>query len=358
MRHAVRASGARTRALAKRGTRRAAPTRRAPRGQIQPRRVILGLTRRQLEDGARLVHATVAPTPQLSWPLLNELAGTEIWVKHENHTATGAFKIRGGLTLLDQLRRENPRLAGVISATRGNHGQSVAFAGRRHGIRSVIVVPHGNSKEKNAAMRAWGAELVEHGRDYDEAREHAHALSKAQGLHYIGPFDRSLVTGVGSYAMELFGAVKDIDEVYVPVGCGSGICGVIAWRDALGLRTRVVGVVSENAACYALSFAAGEPVETKSAITFADGVAVRVPVPEALAAIRAGADRIVQVSDDEVKSAMRDLYRCTHNIAEGAGAAPYAALLKDPVRKGSRFAVILSGGNIDREMYLEALNAS
>jgi threonine dehydratase len=299
----------------------------------------------------------VAPTPQLSWPLLNELAGTEIWVKHENHTPIGAFKVRGGLTLIEQLRRENPRLAGVISATRGNHGQSVAFAGRRHGIRSVIVVPHGNSKEKNAAMRAWGAELIEHGRDYDEAREHAHALSRAQGLHYIGPFDRSLVTGVGSYAMELFRAVKDIDEVYVPVGCGSGICGVIAWRDALGLRTRVVGVVSENAACYALSFAAGEPVETKSAATFADGLAVRVPVPEALAAIRARADRIVQVSDDEVKSAIRDLYRCTHNLAEGAGAAAYAALLKDPVRKGSRFAVILSGGNIDREMYLEALRA-
>jgi len=320
--------------------------------------MILGLSRQQLEDGARLVHASVAPTPQYSWPLLNERAKTEVWVKHENHTPTGAFKVRGGLTLIDHLRRENPKLEGVASATRGNHGQSVAYAGRRHGIRSVIVVPHGNSKEKNAAMRAWGAELIEHGRDYDEAREHAHAVSKAQGLHYIGPFDRWLVTGVGSYAMELFGAVADIDEVYVPVGCGSGICGVIAWRDALGLKTRVVGVVSENAACYALSFAAGKPVETKTAITFADGVAVRVPVPEALEAIRAGADRIVQVSDDEVKWAMRDLFRCTHNVAEGAGAAPLAALLKDRARKGKRFAVILSGGNIDRELYLEALNGA
>jgi threonine dehydratase len=320
--------------------------------------MILGLTRQDLDSGARLVHATVPPTPQFSWPLLNERARMEVWVKHENHTPTGAFKVRGGLTLIDQLRRENPKLAGLISATRGNHGQSVAYAGRRHGIRSVIVVPHGNSREKNAAMRAWGAELIEHGRDYDEAREHAHALSKAQGLHYIGPFDRSLVTGVGSYAMELFNAVQDIDEVYVPVGCGSGICGVIAWRDALGLKTRVIGVVSENAACYALSFKAGRPVETQSAITFADGVAVRVPVPEALAAIRAGADRIVEVSDEEVKSAIRDLYRCTHNIAEGAGAAPLAALLKDPARKGKRFAVILSGGNIDREMYLEALNGA
>ena len=246
--------------------------------------MILDLTRQQLEDGARLVHASVAPTPQYSWPLLNERAKTEIWVKHENHTPTGSFKVRGGLTLIDHLRRENPKLAGVASATRGNHGQSVAFAGRRHGLRSVIVVPHGNSREKNAAMRAWGAELIEHGRDYDEARVHAHALSKAQGLHYIGPFDRHLVTGVGSYAMELFNAVADIDEVYVPAGCGSGICGVIAWRDALGLATRVIGVVSKNAACYALSFAAGRPIETPSAITFADGVAVRVPVPEALEA--------------------------------------------------------------------------
>ena len=320
--------------------------------------MILGLTPKDLEDGAHLVHGTVAPTPQYSWPLLNQRAGIEVWVKHENHTVTGAFKVRGGLTLLAHLKRANPNLGGVISATRGNHGQSVAFAGQRHGVRSVIVVPHGNSREKNAAMRAWGAELIEHGRDYDEAREHAHALSAAQGLHYIGPFDRSLVTGVGSYALELFGAVPDFDEVYVPIGCGSGICGVIAWRDALGLRTRVVGVVSENAACYALSFAAGKPIETKSALTFADGVAVRVPVPEALEAIRAGADRIVQVSDAEVKSAMRDFFRCTHNVAEGAGAAPLAALLKDPARKGKRFAVILSGGNIDRELYLEALKES
>jgi threonine dehydratase len=320
--------------------------------------MILGLTRKDLDDGARLVHATVAPTPQYSWPLLNERAGVEVWVKHENHTPTGAFKVRGGLTLIEHLKREHPRLAGVASATRGNHGQSVAFAGRRHGLRSLIVVPHGNSKEKNAAMRAWGAELVEHGRDYDEARGHAHDLAKAQGLYYIGPFDRHLVTGVGSYAMELFAGAPELDEVYVPIGCGSGICGVIAWRDALGLKTRVVGVVSENAACYALSFQTGRPVETPTANTFADGVAVRVPVPEALEVILAGADRIVQVSDDEVKSAMRDFYRCTHNIAEGAGAAPLAALLQDKERKGARFAVILSGGNIDREMYLEALGGT
>jgi len=316
---------------------------------------ILGLTRAELEDGARYVHETVSPTPQFSWPLLNERAGTEVWVKHENHTATGSFKVRGGLVNSREIKRRHPEATGVISATRGNHGQSVAFAGRRTGMRSVIVVPHGNSREKNAAMRAWGAELIEHGRDYDEARVYAHQLAGEQGLHYIGPFNREVVIGVGSYAMELFHAVQDLDEVYVPIGCGSGICGVIAWRDALGLKTRVVGVVSENAPCYALSFEMGRPVETRSANTFADGVAVRVPVPEALEAILAGAERIVQVSDDEVKAAMRDLFRCTHNVAEGAGAAALAALLKDGERKGSRFAVILSGGNIDREMYLEAL---
>jgi len=319
--------------------------------------VILGLARKDLEDAARLVHEVVPPTPQYSWPLLNERAGAEVWVKHENHTATGAFKVRGGLVLLDAIKRKNPKLEGVISATRGNHGQSVAFAARRHGLRAVIVVPRGNSREKNAAMRAWGAELIEHGRDFDEAKEHAAQLARAQGLFAIGPFHKELVAGVGSYAMELFLGAPALDEVYVPIGCGSGICGIIAWRDALGLKTRVVGVVSENAACYALSFENRKPVETKTADTFADGVAVRVPVPEALDAILAGADRIVQVSDDEVKAAMRDLYRCTHNLAEGAGAAPFAALLKVGARTGERFAVILSGGNIDREMYLEVLGA-
>ncbi|MGH8687309.1 MAG: threonine dehydratase [Burkholderiales bacterium] len=318
--------------------------------------MILGLKKKDLEDGARLVREAVPPTPQYSWPLLNERAGTEVWVKHENHTAIGAFKIRGGLVLAAEIRRRDPKCEGVITATRGNHGQSVAFAGRRHGLRSVIVVPHGNSREKNAAMRAWGAELIEHGRDYDEAREHAHGMSKSQGLYYIGPFHKELVVGVGSYAEELFAGAPPLDEVYVPIGCGSGICGLIAWRDALGLGTKIVGVVSENAPCYALSFETGRPVETTTAQTFADGIAVRVPVPEALEAILAGADRVVQVTDDEVKSAMREFYRCTHNIAEGAGAAPLAALLKDPERKGSRFGVILSGGNVDRELFLEAMN--
>ena len=295
------------------------------------------------------------PTPQLCWPLLSERAGCEIWVKHENHTATGAFKIRGGIVMMDALKRANPKLAGVVSATRGNHGQSLAWSGRRHGVRTVIVVPHGNSRDKNAAMRAWGAELIEHGRDFDEAKDHAAKLAREQGLESIGPFHPELVAGVGSYAFELFSAVPDLDAVYVPIGCGSGISGLIAWRDALALKTRIIGVVSENADCYALSFEAGKPVETPSANTFADGVAVRVPVPAALEVIRAGAERIVRVSEDEIKAAVRHFYTDTHNLIEGAGAAPLAALIKDKPRKGERVALIASGGNIDREAYVAAL---
>jgi len=314
-----------------------------------------GLARADLEAAARLVHSAMPPTPQLSWPLLNQRAGCEVWVKHENHTPTGAFKIRGGIVMLEALKRADPKLPGVVSATRGNHGQSLAWSGRRHGVRTVIVVPHGNSRDKNAAMKAWGAELVEFGRDFDEAKDHAARLAREQGMVSIGPYHAELVAGVGSYAFELLSAVPDLDEVYVPIGCGSGISGLIAWRDALQLRTRIVGVVSTEADCYALSFAAGTAVETASANTFADGMAVRVPVPAALEVIRAGADRIVRVSDDEVKAAVRHYYSDTHNLVEGAGAAPLAALLKDPARKGARFAVIASGGNIDREAYLSVL---
>lgn len=316
---------------------------------------MLNLRKKYLEQAARLVHSVMPSTPQLSWPLLNERAGREVWVKHENHTATGAFKIRGGIVMLEALKRANPELPGVVSATRGNHGQSLAWSGRRHGVRTVIVVPRGNSRDKNAAMRAWGAELVEHGRDFDEAKEHAAQLAREQGLFPIGPYHPELVAGVGSYAFELFSAVTDLDEVYVPIGCGSGISGLIAWRDALGLKTKIVGVVSASADCYALSWEAGKPIETASADTFADGMAVRVPVPAALEVIRAGAERIVRVTDDEVKASVRHFYSDTHNLIEGAGAAPLAALLKEPARKGRRVAVIASGGNIDREAYLQVL---
>jgi threonine dehydratase len=243
----------------------------------------------------------------------------------------------------------------VISATRGNHGQSLAFAARRHGVGCTIVVPHGNSPAKNRAMREWGAELVEHGRDFDEARLHAAALAAEQGLRFVGPFERELVAGVATYALELFRASPPLDRVYVPIGCGSGICGLIATRDALGLATEIVGVVSTNANAYAQSFAARRAIETTTANTIADGMAVRVPVAEALATILAGAAGIVDVSDAEVAEAMRAYFDDTHQVAEGAGAAPLAALMKATDRAGRRCAVILCGGNVDRDLYARVL---
>ncbi|MCW5772888.1 MAG: threonine dehydratase, partial [Rhodospirillaceae bacterium] len=213
------------------------------------------LTLDTLEAAAALVHRTVPATPQYCWPLLSARLGTETWVKHENHTATGAFKIRGGIVYAERLKREQPKLTGVIAATRGNHGQAVAFAARRAGLSATIVVPHGNSREKNAAMKALGAELIEHGQDFQEALEHAHALAAARKLHFYPSFEDTLIAGVASYSLEFLGAVPDLDTVYVPIGLGSGICGMIAARDALGRKTEVVGVVAENAAAYALSFA-------------------------------------------------------------------------------------------------------
>ena len=310
----------------------------------------------ELEVAAEIIRAVLSPTPQYSWPLLCRRAGTEIWVKHENHTPLGAFKVRGGLSYMAELKRREPDLRGVIAATRGNHGQSVAFAARRSGLRAVIVVPHGNCVEKNAAMVALGAELVEHGHDFQAAYEHAMALALEQRLHPLRSFHPWLVAGVGTYALELFRAVPDIDTVYVPIGLGSGICGTLAARDALGLATKVVGVVAETAATYALSFAAQRPVPTKSAETIADGMACRVPDAGALAEIVAGAERIVTVTEAELKAAMRHYFTDTHNVAEGAGAGPLAALLKEKDRMaGKRVAVILSGGNIDSRLYSRVL---
>jgi threonine dehydratase len=304
-----------------------------------------------LEAASRRVYAAMAPTPQYAWPLLARRAGREVWVKHENHTPTGAFKVRGGINLLGAMAERGERPAGIVSATRGNHGQSLAFAARRHGLRCVIVVPHGNSPDKNAAMSAFGAELVEFGRDFDEARGHAAGISEREGLKFVGPFEPELVAGVGTYALELFRAVPDVDTVYVPIGCGSGICGLIAARDALGLRTRIVGVVSTAANAYAQSFRTRTAVETATANTLADGMAVRVPVPAALEIIWRGAHDVVEVTDDEIGQAIRAYHDDSHQLAEGAGAAPLAALLAAGAAAGARAAVILCGGNIDREVY-------
>ena len=302
----------------------------------------------ELRTGADCVYRQMPPTPQYAWPTLAARLGAEIWVKHENHTPTGAFKVRGGITFIDWLRRTHPDCPGIVTATRGNHGQSQARAAAAAGLTAKILVPHGNSVEKNAAMQAFGAELIVHGRDFDEAREEAARIARDEGLFMVPPFHRELVRGVASYALELFGACPDLDTVYVPIGCGSGICGVIAARDALGLTTRVVGVVSEAAQTAKLSAEAGRPVETESARTFADGVAVRVPVAEALDIYGPGAARIVTVSDDEVAEAIRVYYTDTHNLAEGAGAAPLAALMQERARmQGKKVGVILCGGNID-----------
>ncbi len=301
-----------------------------------------------LEAAARVVHAAMPLTPQYAWPLLAARTGAEVWVKHENHTPTGAFKVRGGLVYLDGLRRGRPHVRGLVTATRGNHGQSLPYAARGTGVGVTVCVPHGNSAEKNAAMRALGAELVEVGRDFDEAREHAAQLAAERGLEMVPSFHPDLVRGVATYALELFRAAPDLDTVYVPIGMGSGICGLIRTRDLLGLPTRIVGVVSAGAPAMALSFEAGRIVTTETADTFADGMACRVPDPTAFEVIRAGADRIVRVTDAEVAAAMRAYWTDTHNLAEGAGAAPLAALLQEGERmRGKRVGVVLCGGNID-----------
>ncbi len=310
----------------------------------------------ELDAAARAVHAVVPPTPAICWPLLSRRAGCEVWVKHENHTPIGAFKLRGGLIYLDRLKQAEPATPGVVSATRGNHGQSLAFAARRAGLQAVLVVPHGNSREKNAAMRAFGAELVEHGTDFDAAYAHARGLAQERGLHMVPAFHPWLVLGVASYALELLRAVAGLDTVYAPVGQGSGICSIIAARDALSLSTRVVGVVAANAPAYALSLERGEIVTTDSADTIADGVACRTPDPTALSIIRHGAERVVTVSEAEIRAAMRHYFTDTHNVAEGAGAAPLAALLTERERmRGKKVGLILSGGNVDREIYAEVL---
>lgn len=302
----------------------------------------------ELAAAAAIVRTGVAPTPAYAWPLLAQRAGAEVVVKHENHTPIGAFKIRGGLVYLDALRRAGVKPKGLVTATRGNHGQSVALAAARSGIPSVIVIPKGNSPEKNTAMEAFGARLVTAGRDFDESRAVAMQMEQTDGYRFVPSFHRDLVKGVATYALELFSAWTDLAAVYVPIGMGSGICGVITVRDLLGLTTEVIGVVAENAPAFALSFEVGHPVPTNSAMTFADGMACRDPQAEAFSIIKGGAERIVRVGEDEIAEAIRIYHAATHNVAEGAGAAPLAALLKEKSRyAGKRVGLILSGGNID-----------
>lgn len=317
------------------------------------------VTLEDITSAARVVYSEMQATPQYRWPLLCERLGTEVWVKHENHSPVGAFKIRGGLVYFAHLAQSEQVPKGVIGATRGNHGQSVGYAARRYGIAATIVVPHGNSIEKNAAMRVLGVELIEHGDDFQAAREFAQSLAREQSLHLVPSFHPLLVAGVATYSLELLQAVKDIDVVYVPIGLGSGICGMLAARDALNLKTRVVGVVSAHASAYAQSFEARRAIESPVTTRLSDGMACRVPEPAALELILEGVDRIVQVTDEEVAAAMRMMFKCTHNVCEGAGAAALAAATQEKARLGGlKVAVIASGGNIDQDVFADVLNNS
>jgi threonine dehydratase len=309
----------------------------------------------EIETAAEVVYRHMPATPQYAWPLLAERAGTEVWLKHENHTPIGAFKVRGGLVYFANQAGKN--FKGVISATRGNHGQSVALCARKYGTPATIVVPQGNSVEKNAAMRAFGARLVEHGHDFQAAKEHAERLAAEEGLHMVPSFHPLLVTGVATGSLEFFRAAPDMQSVYVPVGMGSGICGAAAVRNALGSKAEIVGVVSAHAPAYARSFSSRKMVEAEVATKISDGMAVRTPDPDALEVIWREVDRIVEVTDEEVGAAMAAIFQCTHNCAEGAGAAGFAAILKERARlRGRRVAAILSGGNIDRPLFAATLS--
>ncbi len=309
----------------------------------------------EIESAAETVYRSMQPSPQINWPLLDNRTGIELWVKHENHNPTGAFKVRGGLIYVERLVRKEPDCTGLCAATRGNHGQSVAYAAAKHGLKSVIVVPEGNSPDKNAAMRAFGAELVVHGPDFDTALEHCRQLAAERGLHFMPSLDEDLIPGVATYALELFRGAPDLDRIYVPIGLGSGICGVIAANKALGLTTEIIGVVSTHANTYQLSLAAGHPVGTPSADTIADGLAVRNASAEALAVISAEVTDVVAVDDNEVLTAIGCYFMDTHNVAEGAGASPLAAAMKDPTNQGKKVGLVLTGGNIDQALFQQAL---
>ena len=319
--------------------------------------VIQDITLDQIESASKIVYAEMQPTPQFCWPLLCESLGTEVWVKHENQTPIGSFKLRGGLVYFYHLTKSSKKPKRVISATKGNHGQSIGFAALKYGIPTTIIVPYGNSIEKNKAMRSLGVNLIEHGNDFQSAREFATKMADDNSLKMIPSFDPLLVTGVATYSLELLKAVKDLDIVYVPIGLGSGICGMIAVRNALKMKTRVVGVVSAHASSYAESFTNRRLVESPVNTKIADGMACRIPERSALELIWKGVDRIVQVSDEEIAEAIRILHECTHNIFEGSGAAAYAAAMQESSKiRGCKVAVIASGGNIDRKVYADVLN--
>jgi len=310
----------------------------------------------QIRNAQSLVYRFMPPTPQYTWPLLNQRLGTEAWIKHENHTPVGAFKLRGALVYIDWLKETQPGLAGVAAATRGNHGQGVTMAARLAGLKAVIVVPRGNSREKNRAMIAQGAELIEHGDDFQESLEFARALAAERGYTMIDSFHERLLMGTATYALELFEAAPPLDAVFVPIGLGSSICGMAAARNALGLTTEIIGVVAAASPSYALSFRERRVVEAPSRTVLADGLACRMPNAQAMEVIWEQVSRIVEVTEAEIAHAMRAYYQDTHNLAEGAGAAALAGALKEKnVLQGKRIGIILTGGNVDMEIYEDGL---
>lgn len=312
---------------------------------------------REIEDAARVVYREFQATPQYRWGLSSQRLGADCWIKHENHTPVGAFKLRGGLTYFEALQRRGELPAQVVSATRGNHGQSIGWAARAHGVACTIVVPHGNSTEKNAAMRALGVTLIEHGDDFQASREFAMALAAERGAHMVPSFHPDLLRGVSTYWWEFMLAVPQLDVVYVPIGQGSGACSAIAARLALGRKLRIVGVVSAHATTYADSLAAGRVVEAPVTTQLADGMACRVADADALAILLPQLDHIVKVTDDEVAQAMRELYADTHNVTEGAGAASFAAAMQERGQlKGQVVGVSLSGGNVDTATVAKVLS--
>ncbi len=310
----------------------------------------------EIDDAAAIVYRHMPPTPQYRWPLLDALAGTEVWLKHENHTPVGAFKIRGGLVYFDMLRRTRPEIRGLVGATRGNHGQSMGFAARVTGLSTTVIVPRGNSPEKNAAMRALGVHVIVEGADFQEACEYADALANDRGMHRVPSLAPELVCGVATYCLEFLRNTPPLDTVYVPIGMGSGICAMMAARDALGLKTEIVGVVSSGAPAYKLSFEAGRRIEHDVTTILADGLACRSPNEDCLRALLAGAARVVAVTEEEVAAAMRGLFAATHNVAEGAGAASFAALMQERDQlKGKKVGAVLCGGNVDAAMFARVL---
>jgi threonine dehydratase len=315
-------------------------------------------TLKELQQAAETVYKVMPATPQYNWPLLSQITGCNVWVKHENHTPTAAFKIRGGIVLVDQLMQKKNKPKGLISATRGNHGQSLSFSAKRADLPVTIVVPECNNIDQNRLIESFGAKLIIHGKDFEAARQHSILLKENSGLYAVAPFEQSLVLGVATYALELLSAIKDLDTVYVPIGMGSGICGLIKTRDLLGLRTKIVGVVSEGAPTFFQSFNAGRIIPTDYANTIADGVATSTPLEEAFEIIKAGADRVITVSDEEIAKAMYLYYQTTHNLAEGAGAVPLAGLMKEKVKmENKKVGVILSGGNIDFTSFTQHIHS-